>query len=491
MMSKEQEFINAQVKFEQIKEFVSQAVAGGLRIDEVERGLFARLLEAGLCFLKAHVANAGDGNVGETCARAEQTSRRLPEPHERRYLSIFGELSIARFVYGTREGQKIDWVPLDAQLGLPAGEISYVLEDWLQRLAVKEPFAEAGSSLETLLGLRVGVNTAERLNQQMARHANSFRAGQEMPPAAEEGEILVATADGKGVPMRREPPAEGAVSPSPARRRKGEKANKKKMSYVGAVYSIDPFVRTADDVIDEVLRKQRAQERPVPQHKHVWAELTRVPAEGPLAGQTLHGRTYLFAEMAVECLSRDPQERRTLVCLMDGETALWEMKQEWLGRAIGILDLFHVMERLWGVAHCLYKEGSSEAESYVTRQLQLLLEGKVSYVIGGFRRLINEHGLTGNKLKTVNSAIGYYHNNRGNMRYDEYLAAGYPIGSGVAEGACRHLVKDRMEQTGMHWTINGAQAMLSLRAIYLNGDWDAFISHRIKQEQTTLYAQAA
>jgi hypothetical protein len=72
------------------------------------------------------------------------------------------------------------------------------------------------------------------------------------------------------------------------------------------------------------------------------------------------------------------------------------------------------------------------------------------------------------------------------MRYNEYLAAGYPIASGVAEGACKHLVKDRMERAGMRWEIEGAQGMPSLRAVYLNGYWDQFIAHRIHREQTRL-----
>ena len=85
----------------------------------------------------------------------------------------------------------------------------------------------------------------------------------------------------------------------------------------------------------------------------------------------------------------------------------------------------------------------------------------------------------------------YLENNREHMRYDEYIAAGYPIGSGVAEGACRHLVKDRMEQSGMRWTLSGAQAMLHVRATYLNDQWDEFIEDRIEREQTRLYGKPA
>jgi hypothetical protein len=121
----------------------------------------------------------------------------------------------------------------------------------------------------------------------------------------------------------------------------------------------------------------------------------------------------------------------------------------------------------------------------------LLLEGKVGYVIGRFKRLCDEHALRGARRRTVSAVIGYYKNNRQHMRYDEYLAAGYPIGSGVAEGACRHVVKDRLEQTGMRWMVEGAQAMLHLRAIYLNGQWEEFVNYRIEAEQAALYRRPA
>ena len=95
------------------------------------------------------------------------------------------------------------------------------------------------------------------------------------------------------------------------------------------------------------------------------------------------------------------------------------------------------------------------------------------------------------QTETVREVIGYCDRNRGRMRYDEYLAAGYPIGSGVAEGACRHLVKDRMEQTGMRWTVEGAQAMPHVRALYLNDQWEGFHEHRVEQEQARLYRRPA
>ena len=344
--------------------------------------------------------------------------RRLPKPHDKRYLSIFGELLIGRYVYGTREGQAIEWSPLDAALGLPAGENSYVLEDWLQRLCIQEAFAEGVESLYAWLGTTVSVRTAEDMNRAMSQYVENFR-GEAIPPAEEEEELLVVTADGKGVPMRRTLAArlqaeseareaarggEGeevgtaqAAAPAPKEatrsspsakslsgqgRDSGERPGKKQMSYVGAIYSLARFRRTAEDVIDELRRRKRDKERPEPQHKHVWAQMTQF-----VEGEPLPAAPRLFLEMAIECYLRNPRYKKRMICVMDGERQLWNLMEEWFPRAIGILDLFHALERLWDVAHCLYAQGSAEAGEFVTHHLQMLLQGKVSYVLRNFRQL--------------------------------------------------------------------------------------------------------
>src|SRR5262249_36482665 len=168
--------------------------------------------------------------------------------------------------------------------------------------------------------------------------------------------------------------------------------------------------------------------------------------------------------LAAEAAARDPRRRRRVVCLLDGERWLWEQQRAAFPEAVGGLDVFHVLEHLWRGARCLPPEGSAAAERFVAAPLRRLLEG---------------------------GAAGYPGNNREHLRYDEYLRAGYPIGSGVAEGACRHLVKDRMGRAGMRWTAAGARAMLALRAIYLNGDWEGFLEHRVGEEQAELYRPRA
>lgn len=482
IMAKEAALLKARQLLSGLEKLIDESAELGRRIDEVERDLFAGLMEIGRELMVAFVKTQGSGDQGPVGQREESVLERLGD-RDRRYVSIFGELQIERTIYAVREGQK-QWAPLDAVLGLPSGDFSYVLEDWQQRLCVREAFGEACSSLADLLGVRVSVRAAEHMNVHMARSAPSFQLQQPPPPAAEEGAILVAMFDGKGVPMRR-PLAERARHGM--RRRKGEKANKKQMACVGSVYSIEPFSRTADEVLDEVLRDQRYTDRPQPQHKRLQAEMTHVRA-----GELYNGRCLTFIRAAIQLAERDPEETKPVVCVTDGEPALMTELKKWLPpRTVHILDIMHVLERLWHVAYCFHPEGSQEAAEFVAHRFRMLLEGKVGYVIGGLRTLIHKHQLKGQTRRTLEDTIRYYDARRDSMRYDEYLAAGYPIGSGVVEGACRHLVKDRLERTGMRWTVAGARAMLHLRAVYINGDWNQFMNYRIETEQAELYGENA
>lgn len=484
IFSPEQALLKPQADLQDLVTFARQAATDGSRIDQVERELMRRLLALGLNLLQLFIAEHGDGDLGdEIPAEDGHTLRRLPGTHDCRYVSIFGELHITRAVSGSREGQAIERAPLDERLGLPSGDFSYVLEDWTRRFCLKGSFVEAAESLETLLGLRLGSRTLEHMNQEPAGFVVPFRDAVDPPPAVEEGPVLVVTADGKGVPMRR-PAPEG-----PRRhhgRTKGEKADKKQMACVGAVDSIEPFVRSADDILDEVLRDHRGDDRPEPAHKHVWAEMSR-----ELDGEPLSAKGAVFGAPFDDLNLRNAGHDRPVVCLMDGERALWEAQRVYFPEAVGVLDLYHVLDRLWTAAHGFHPEGSDEAEQFVEDRLRGLLEGRVGYVIGGLRQRLTKHGLSGSRRETLESVITYLENNRDRLRYDESIAAGYPIGSGVAEGACRHLVKDRMEQSGMRWTVSGAQAMLHVRATYLNDQWDEFIEDRVLREQTRLYGKAA
>ena len=478
----ESNLLAAKQEFEALQAYVSQAAVDGESIHKVEENLWQRLLDIGRHSLQGFVQRQGDGDVGETLTLEDgRTLKRLDNLHPRRYVSVFGLIDIPRRVYGTRETQKFQAAPLDARLDLPKSDFSYLLQKWDQSFCARDSFHGSAESVAAILGLNQSVRTLEHMNQTMASHVESFRASQAAPRPEEEGALMVVAADGKGVPMRREKNVLGA--PRSKRRKKGEKANKKRMACVGAAYTIEPFPRTVEEVIDEAVHRISEGNRPAPQHKHVRADLTL-----EWDGETLNGKDTLFAWLAEEVRARVGSSCLAVVCLMDGEKALLTTAVCYLPKnTVYILDLYHAIEKLWQAAYCFHAEGSDEAAQFVEDRLRMLLEGKVSYVIGGLRQMATKRGLRGAKAKTIAAVTRYFHNNRERMKYDEYLAAGYPIGSGVVEGACRHLVKDRMERTGMHWRVEGAQAMLDLRATYLNGDWDAFCAFRIEQETERLY----
>ena len=285
------------------------------------------------------------------------------------------------------------------------------------------------------------------------------------PPGLEtEGELLVVSVDCKGIPLTKQEESSRKV-----RLKKGEKRTKKKMATVSALYSIAPQVRSAQDVLREVTEKEEPAERARPQNKRVWA--------------SLQGKEKVFQELQRDMKRRNPLDEKRVVCLMDGEIKLWEWQQIFFPMAVCILDSYHVLEHLWKASHVFYQEGTKMAQDWVTQHLRMLLEGKVGYLIGGLEQSLTKRPLRGNKKKTLEGVIGYFKRNQEHMQYDQCLAAGYPIGSGVVEGACRNLVKDRFERTGMRWTIEGAEAVLKLRAIYLNGNWNDFWNFHIDHEQ--------
>jgi hypothetical protein len=479
--------------FWSLVEYLQHAASQHQPIDQVEENVFRALLVIGRWMLEAFLDCSGPGDVGPTLTVSgdsgpDQELPRLDQARKRPYLSIFGEIDIERICYGH---DRVEAAPLDAQLHLPQRQYSYLFQRWLGAFVVDDAHAEAIRKLGTILGLEIAVKASEDLNREQASDVEVFQDSLPVPAAEEEGPLLVVTADCKGVPLVRqavqevEEPAASAGRGEPGRssgchrRGKGEKANKKQMAAVGAVYTIKPFVRTADDVIEEVMRKEARRRRPEPQNKRVRAEL-------------LVGKVALFLWLAQETIRRNPQASKPVIFLSDGERALHDRQSEYLPEnTICILDLFHGLERLWKVAWCFFDERTQkrQAHQWVEERLKRLLEGKVDCVIRGMRYLATRDGLKGQKRKTVGDAADYVERNRDRMKYNEYLAAGYPIGSGVVEGACRHLVKDRLERTGMRWLPSGAQAMLDLRATYLNGEWSAFWRFHVEREDQRLYGR--
>jgi hypothetical protein len=463
----------------QVLDVLTRALQEGTAVHQVEAQLWDLALQLGHRSLAAFFDACGRGDLGEAITLPDGRSvPRLEELHTRPYVSVFGAFRLERTAYGSREGQALEFVPLDNRLQLPRGPFSYLLQDWDQSLAVEQAFGQVNQAIERMLKLKQSVDSLEGMNRHLAQDVGTFRDLQGSPPAAEEGTIVVVSADCKGVVMR----GQGTPTVCGGQRPGGRRANQKRMATVGAVYTVDPYVRTAEEVVAALFRDPGYEPgpRPQPAHKRVWASL---PREGQSSIAVVSD--WLWWEFA----QRNPRLERATVCLCDGQEALW---QACAGAVVDpdrveILELLHVTPRLWQAAQLLYGAKGEEVVPWVRQQVTRVLRGQVEGVMRTLRKLAAARGLKGAKKKGLARICAYFRKNRQRMRYDEYLAAGYPIASGVIEGACRHLVKDRMERAGMHWTPEGAQAMLDVRSVWIGGQWEAFMEYRIEQETARLY----
>ena len=374
---------------------------------------------------------------------------------------------MTRVVYASRPGQKIEYAPLDARLQLPEDKYSYLLLDWSQGMAVDMPYAQVSKNLEKILGLKPGVSALERQNQDLGESVQAFWENREPPPPALKDMIVTATGDGKGIPIR----PDGC----------------KRMSVIGAIYNIQPYQRTPQDVLEALFAEpgkkiEGTEVRPSPIAKYLRASLERDDD-----GTMQPSYDNVFAWLAEEARQRNPNQTQPLVVVMDGQEALWNAgKQHFSGNTVEILDLLHATGYVRKAAALFYSDAGHQ-EMFAKFAIGYLLRGEVATVLSILDIWGDEAKLAGNRKEELRVIRGYLRNNAERMRYDEYLAAGYPIASGVIEGACRYVIKDRMERTGMRWSMTGAQTMLELRCISVNEEWDAFMSFHVAQENQRLY----
>ena len=158
------------------------------------------------------------------------------------------------------------------------------------------------------------------------------------------------------------------------------------------------------------------------------------------------------------------------------------------GRRPGETDRSKHRHRAPGRPHCFHREGDPSIETWVAQQARLVLSGRAHRVAATIRRKIKQVGLDPDRRKGADACVTYLLNKSRYLRYHQALAAGWPIATGVIEGACRHLIKDRMDVTGARWGLPGAEAVLKLRALTSNGDFDAYWTWHLQQEHQRIHA---
>jgi hypothetical protein len=463
--------------FKELIEYVTGKESQSHTAYQVELTLFRRLLALGRQLLYLFLVQRAAVRPKEPTA-PDGTRLTYQNKNPTTYFSVFGKVRFRRH-YFHAPGQK-GICPLDAELSLPPRCYSDLLRDWAEYGTTSESYDESIRLLERILDLCLSKQALETAVAEDAVEVEAFYEQKAPPPPESEGSILVIQADGKGVPMVRNKPAQ----PSP-RLGKGQKRTKKKEAIVTAIYTIAPYWRTAQQVVDALMRDAEGEEKaPLPA-----ATLPQRPAPvGKEVRATLAGKDVALDRLSRRVAQREGEHIQQRAALTDGAEALQKRVCAKFPGFELVLDIMHALGYLWDVANALLGETHPERTSWVGEQLLQILSGQTSAVIARLEKMVQDPATTAAQAKALNTTIGYYRRNLPYMHYDQYLARGWPISSGVVEGACGHLVKDRMEQSGMRWTKQGAQAILDMRAVRVNDDWDEYHQFRRQCQHQRLYS---
>jgi hypothetical protein len=493
--------------FERMTDHLGSRASFAMRHEEVETYLQTDGRELLRRMFQEHLEQRAEAERRVEVEGADGIERKGARSGSRRLRTLLGTVEVPRLIYQAPGAASLS--PMDASLNLPSDSFSFGVRQRLAQEAATDPFEEVVKRLARTTGAEVAKRQAEELAERGAQDFEAFyarrraersasgpslsamlsgaTAANDVLEKAESSELLVLSFDAKGIVMlpRDLRPATRAAAQRSARRgrkgrpmkrlTRGEKRNRKRMAQVAAVYSLERFPRTAQDIVGELRPVQDVAERrkrPKPTEKRVWASVT-------------DDLSAVIDEAFEEALARDPNKQRQWVVLLDGnEDQLAQV--QWAAKKRGVeitivLDIIHVLEYLWKAAYCFHTQGTQVAEEWVQHRLRLLLEQHdASAVAAGMTRSATLQRLE--RRAPVDRCAAYLRKHREFLHYGEALAQGLPIATGVIEGACRYVVKDRMDRTGARWSLKGAEAVLRLRALHASGDFDAYWAFHLSQE---------
>jgi len=471
-------FACSREQFESLIGFLDGTDAAGLshaeleeRLDRDGRELLRRLFDDHLALRAAREQRleqvAGDEGVVRS---------RVESGHERALETVFGTVTVERLAYRAPGVGNLH--PADAALNLPVERHSHGLRRLCALEAPRGSFEGAVEAIERQTGVRLGKRQVEELAGLAAMDFEDFYENRR-PTRAKSDDLLVLSADGKGIVMRPDAlrtraPARPRAGPAPKPRLSADdRQNRKRMAEIGAVYDAKPAPRTAADILTSAAPEGYEPEPgPVAKNKWLTASIVNAPAE-------------VIKRVFDEAERRDPKHRRPWVALVDGanhqiDRIRFEARKREIKVTI-VVDFVHVLEYLWNAAGCLFPD--LDPTHWVHLQATRVLEGHATKVAGTIRRTATNSRLQGVNRKPADDAANYLTNKAPYLDYPTALREGWPIATGIIEGACRHLVKDRMDITGARWGLAGAEAILKLRALKANGDFDAYWQYHLTQER--------
>ncbi len=479
-------FTASREHFNSMVDFLEGDASAGLQHGQLEEHLsevgreLIRLLQQDHANLRA----VREQRLPEVAEADGTIHNRIEHGHTRSVATIFGPIDVPRMAY--RAPWSTNLYPGDAAWNLPGEKYSFGLRKLAAVESGRDSFEQAAAAIHRATGLRLGNRQVSELAGRAATDVDEFYLTRDLPdlPGCD---VLALSFDGKGIVVRPEALRAGTAKAATSaklstRLSKGEKRNRKRMAEVGAVFEVIPAPRTPGDIITEATTTPGDTTTRVAGPRTVGKWLT--------ASVTADTRA-VIAAVFDQAERRDPDHARTWIALVDGnnhqiEQITAQARTRHIDLSV-IIDFIHVLEYVWKAAWCFHPEGDPHAETWVAEKALEILSGNAGLVAAAIRRKATRRGLTPEQRRNADTTADYLHNKKKYLNYPGALAAGWPIATGVIEGACRHLVKDRMDITGARWGLDGAEAILKLRALASNGDFDAYWTFHIQQEQLRVH----
>ena len=480
-----EQFAQSRTCFAELEEWLAGGQAAALRHAELEEQLDARGRELLRRLHQDHLdlRAAREQRRSEVAGADGIIRARVEAGHRRRLATVFGEVTVTRMAYRAPGAANLH--PADATLNLPEERHSHGLRKLAAIESARGSFESAAAAITRATGIVVGKRQVEQLAWRAAAAVDAFYARRRPGPGPED-QLLVLTFDGKGIVMRPEALRPATAKTATAARRKlatrlspGEKHGRKRMAELAAVYDAAPAPRTAADIIRLPGHDGQAR-KPGPAAAGKW-----------LTASVTDDIAAVIAAGFSEAERRDPGHRRTWIALVDGNTTQIEaITAEAKRRHVTVhivCDFIHVLEYLWKAAWSFFCPGDPDAEEWVGAQAAKILDGKAAQVAAGIRRRATTFGYAGAEREGADACAGYLTAKKPCLDYATALERGWPIATGVIEGACRHLVKDRMDITGARWGLDGAEAILKLRALTASGDLGQYWPFHLRQEHQRIH----
>lgn len=465
---------------EKLKTLSFQYIEKDTSIRKMESGFLSCVLSLCLSLLKFIISVKLAHHLTSNPLAGPELKYRNKGKRARQYLSLFGLMEFSRPSYYNKARGLV--YPLDEALDFPPDLWSYNIQELVGSNASETNFRESVRLMNGLLDLNLSSSGSERGIARLGSCVEAYYAEKEVERPT--GPVhFSASFDGKGVPKKK-PGQAGAVT-EPARLGKGEKRGTKQMATVGVMSWFEPKERTVAGVLRGLMGQ--AEEN---------AEQKREPPETVEKNndnrwhQDIHRRAFLAdqdkcIDYGLRYLKKriaHPDSR--FVVPVDAGIGLEDRVLHYVAKhgltahfdGI-ILDIIHVSEYVWTCANAVLGGKSSLRTAWVRDVLTDLLNSRTSKVIADLKLIVTKGDLTDGKKRAIEKTVTYFENHRHKMDYKSYLDKGYPISSALVESNCRHLVKDRMEQSGMRWSSKGAQNMMDVRAVKLNGDLVDFMDY--------------